>query len=293
MSRQSSRLKAIVLCLSSNKLLAISLVYLLLLLIGATVGPVMTTRSYDSQHLAIANSPPTADHWFGTDHLGRDLLIRSLYGARISLSIGLFSGLANLLIGVIYGGFAGYRGGLADTVMMALVDILWGIPLLLYVILFMIVLGPGLQNVMLTLGLVYWLSTARVTRAQVMQIKSQDFIVAARLSGAGDLWIIRRHILPNAWGTILASLVFSVPAAIFAESFLSFIGLGVSAPLASWGVMCAEGVTSLRSHPYQLFFPAALICSTILSFLCIGESLGRLDSLTRGKQNEQTGYLNS
>ena len=217
--------------------------------------------------------PPSWAFPFGTDNLGRDLATRVCYGARISLSIGVVASLINLGIGVIYGGISGYFGGRIDSLMMRIVDILYGIPLLLYVILLMVVLKPGLMNVFIALGLVYWLRMARIVRAQVLGLKELEFVLAARVLGASPLRLIFGHLLPNSLGPIIVTLTLSIPEAIFIEAFLSFIGLGVSAPMASWGVLASEGVVTLRSYPFQLLWPAVAISLTMLGFNFLGDGL--------------------
>lgn len=259
--------------LKQNKLAMAGLVVISLIALLALIGPLFSPYSYSDQVLADANLPPSAAHWFGTDNLGRDLFTRILYGARISLSIGVVASLINLSIGVIYGGAAGYFGGRTGAVMMRIVDILYGIPLLLYVILLMVVLKPGLTNIFIALGLVYWLRMAQIVRGQVLSLREQEYVLAARLIGAGSGRIILRHLVPNAMGPIIVTLTLSIPEAIFTEAFLSFIGLGVSAPMASWGVLASESVAGLRSYPYQLLFPALAISFTMLSFNFLGDGL--------------------
>ena len=239
----------------------------------AIFGPLLSPYSYSDQSLANANQPPSSAHWLGTDNLGRDLATRICYGARISLSIGIVASLINLGIGVFYGGISGYFGGRVDSIMMRLVDILYGIPLLLYVILLMVVLKPGLMNVFLALGLVYWLRMARIVRAQVLSLKELEYILAARVLGASHRRLIFGHLLPNSLGPIIITLTLSIPEAIFTEAFLSFIGLGVSAPMASWGVLASEGVVTLRSYPFQLLSPAIAISLTMLGFNFLGDGL--------------------
>ena len=239
----------------------------------AVFGPMISPYSYSDQTLSNANQPPSAAHWFGTDNLGRDLATRVCYGARISLAIGIVASLINLGIGVLYGGISGYFGGRIDSVMMRIVDILYGIPLLLYVILLMVVLKPGLLNVFIALGLVYWLRMARIVRAQVLGLKELEFVLAARVLGASPRRLIFGHLLPNSLGPIIVTLTLSIPEAIFIEAFLSFIGLGVSAPMASWGVLASEGVVTLRSYPFQLLWPAVAISLTMLGFNFLGDGL--------------------
>lgn len=259
--------------LKQNKLAMLGLYIILLIMLTAIIGPMVSTLSYSAQNLSQTNQAPSAAHWFGTDSLGRDLFIRVLYGARISLAIGLVASLINLTIGVIYGGIAGLMGGRTDRIMMNLIDILYGIPLLLYVILLMVVLKPGLTNIFIALGIAYWLNMARIVRGQILSLKEQEYVVAARALGAGTWRILFRHLVPNSLGPIMITMTLAIPEAIFSEAFLSFIGLGVAAPMASWGVLASEGLTSLRSYPFQLFFPALAICITMLAFNFLGDGL--------------------
>ncbi|CUH95530.1 Dipeptide transport system permease protein DppC [Propionispora sp. 2/2-37] len=256
-----------------NKPAIAGLYFLLFIICIAVFGPMVSDLSYSAQNLQEVNQPPSSMHWFGTDSLGRDLFIRVLYGARISLTIGLVASLINLTLGVIYGGIAGFLGGKVDRLMMNIVDILYGIPLLLYVILLMVILKPGLTNIFIALGIAYWLGMARIVRGQILSLKEQEFILAARTLGAGRWRILFRHLLPNSLGPIIITMTLSIPEAIFTEAFLSFIGLGVAAPMASWGVLASEGLTSLRSYPFQLFFPALAISITMLAFNFLGDGL--------------------
>jgi oligopeptide transport system permease protein len=259
--------------LKKNKAAMLGLWMILCIALLAIVGPLFTGHSYSDQKLELANQSPNAVYWFGSDNLGRDQFTRVLYGARISLSIGIVASLINLTIGVIYGGIAGYFGGRIDSVMMRIVDVLYGIPLLLYVILLMVVLQPGLTNIFIALGMVYWLQMARIVRGQILSLREQEYILAAKLIGASPWRIILRHLIPNSMGPIIVTMTLAIPEAIFTEAFLSFIGLGVSAPMASWGVLASEGVTSLRSYPFQLFYPALAISLTMLSFNFLGDGL--------------------
>lgn len=259
--------------LKKNKLAMAGFYTILFIICIAIFGPLLSGLSYSDQNLQAVNQPPSSNHWFGTDSLGRDLFIRSLYGARISLTIGLVASLINLTIGVIYGSIAGFLGGRVDRIMMNIVDILYGIPVLLYVILLMVILKPGLTNIFIALGIAYWLGMARIVRGQILSLKEQEFVLAARTLGAGKWRILFRHLLPNSIGPIIITLTLSIPEAIFTEAFLSFIGLGVAAPMASWGVLASEGVTSLRSYPFQLLFPAIAISVTMLAFNFLGDGL--------------------
>lgn len=259
--------------LKKNKTAMLGLFVIIVLLFAAIIGPLFSATSYSDQDLLLANQAPSGSHWFGTDNLGRDLFIRVLYGARISLSIGIVASLLNFTIGVAYGGIAGFIGGRTDRLMMNLVDILYSVPVLLYVILLMVVLKPGLTNIFIALGIAYWLQMARIVRGQILVIKEQEYVLAARTIGAGKIRILLRHLIPNSMGAIIITMTLAIPDAIFTEAFLSFIGLGVSAPMASWGVLASEGVNSLRSYPFQLFFPSLAISITMLAFNFLGDGL--------------------
>jgi len=199
--------------------------------------------------------------------------VRVAYGARISLAVGFLASFISLFIGVIYGGVSGFKGGKIDDVMMRIVDVIYSVPAMIYVILLMVVVGPGLKSIFITLGISYWAPMARMVRAEVMRIKNEEFVTAARVIGASSSRILFRHILPNAMGAVLVTLTFSVPGAIFTEAFLSFVGLGVSAPMASWGVLSSDAIVSLPVFPWQMFFPAGAISITILAFNFLGDGL--------------------
>lgn len=259
--------------LQQNRLAMIGLYTLLLFALFAVIGPELSKYGYSEQFLDKQGLPPCREFWFGTDTLGRDIFTRILYGARISMSVGIFSSLINLILGVVYGGISGYAGGWVDNLMMRVVDVLYSVPPVLYAILLLVVLESGFLSAFLALGLVYWLDMARIVRACVLSLKEQDFVLAARMTGAKPGRILFRHILPNCLGPIVLTLFMSVPRAIITESFLSFIGLGVSAPMASWGTMTAEALQSIRSYPHILFFPASLLSILVLSFNLLGEGL--------------------
>ncbi len=270
----------------------IAMLVLLLIFLGAIFIPAISRYDYDQQIRTARNQFPSWEHLFGTDKLGRDLFIRVVYGARISLSIGFVASLINLTIGVLYGGISGYIGGRVDNIMMRIVDVLYSIPLLLYVILLKVVfqdyideafkntalaslksLGPELILIYVVLGSVYWVGMARMVRGQVLSIKNNEYVLAARASGASGPRIILRHLVPNAIGQIIVTVTMSIPSAIFTESFLSFIGIGVSAPMASWGSLASDAYKGLASYPYLLLFPALAISVTVLAFNIMGDGL--------------------
>jgi oligopeptide transport system permease protein len=197
-----------------------------------------------------------------------------MYGARISLLVAFIATIVNLFIGVVYGSIAGYEGGRVDNIMMRIVDIINSIPLVLYVILLMVWFrGGGLTNIIIALSSVYWVSMARLVRGQMLSLKEQEFVLAARVMGVSKSKIIFRHLIPNAMGPIIVSIAMMIPSAVFTESFLSFIGLGVSAPMASWGTLANNALSGLTTYPYQLFFPALAIAFTMLAFNFIGDGL--------------------
>lgn len=209
----------------------------------------------------------------GTDSLGRDMLIRLIYGARISLTVGIFAALINFIVGVFYGGIAGYVGGRVDDIMMRIIDIISSIPTTLYVILIMVVVGPGLISIILALGLTSWLKMARIVRGQVLTLKSQEFVKAAIVTGADTKRIMVKHLIPNMMGPIMVNIAMQIPSAIFEEAFLSFVGLGISAPMASWGTLCNDALAGIYVYPYQMILPAIAISVTILTFNLFSDGL--------------------
>lgn len=239
----------------------------------ALAGPELAQYSYSQQNLMNTNQSPNLVHWFGTDGVGRDLFVRVLHGARVSLATGVLSAGMACVLGCIYGGFSGYFGGLLDRIMMQVINIIGTIPLVLYVILLSLILEPGITTMIIAIGSIYWIPMARIIRSQIMSLKEQEFIYASKALGAGDFRIMTKHLLPNILGTIIVTTTLVIPEAIFTESFLSFIGMGVEIPKASWGGLVYDAIGGIRSYPYQLFFPSLGICITIIGFNLLGDGL--------------------
>lgn len=209
----------------------------------------------------------------GTDNLGRDILTRLMYGTRISLMVAFVAAAVNMVIGILFGGISGYAGGTVDAVMMRIVDIISTIPLTLYVILIMVLLGQGIQSIIIALGTVYWVDMARVVRGQVLSLKEQEFVMAAKTIGSSTKTILFEHLIPNAMGSILVTVTMLIPSAIFMEAFLGYLGIGLQPPMASLGTMCNDATENLRSCPHQLFIPALVICLIMFGFNFVGDGL--------------------
>ena len=260
--------------LKSNKVAIAALIALTLLILLAIFGPLLSKFDFRKNDMSLLDNPPSSLHWFGTDTLGRDLYVRVLFGTRISLAVGIVSALINFVIGVIYGGISGYYGGYIDNIMMRIVDVIYSIPIMLYVILLMVVLGGGsLANIFIALGISFWGGMARMVRGQVLTLKQQEFVLAAKALGANTNRLLYRHLIPNCMGPIIVTMTMSIPTAIFSEAFLSYVGLGVSAPMASLGVLCSDAVRTYRTYPFQLFFPAIFLCITMVTFNLFGDGL--------------------
>lgn len=267
-----------------NRVAMISLAVLAVIAGFAIIAPMVSDYTYHKTNFTGSYQLPSNEHWFGTDPLGRDIWTRVWYGGRISLAIGVVSAVLNLLVGALYGGISGYLGGRVDDIMMRIIEIMYCLPDLLLLILLMLALGSGLGTIILAMAILNWVGMARLVRGQVLQIKEQEFVLAARTLGASPLRIIMKHLLPNAMGPMLVSLTMTVPGAIFFEAFLSFIGLGVKAPVASWGVLATEGKDQILLYPHMLVFPALAIAITMLAFTLVGDGLrDALDPQLRGK----------
>lgn len=263
--------------LRTNKMAMTALIVLGLITICAIIGPWISAKiwgyNYYSNDLLNTNQKPSLDHWFGTDDLGRDMFVRTWYGARISLIVGLAAALIDLCIGVIYGGIMGYFGGRVDNIMNKFSEILYAIPYLLVTILLLVVMEPSLPTIILALTITGWINMSWIVRGEIMQLKGREFVLASRSMGAGWGRLLFRHLLPNAMGPIIVTVTLSVPNAIFAEAFLSFLGLGVQAPVASLGSMINDALTGWLYYPWRMLFPAILISLTMLSFNIFGDGL--------------------
>ncbi|AGX45340.1 ABC transporter permease [Clostridium saccharobutylicum] len=267
--------------LKRDKFAIISLVVISAIIVAAIFVPMLSKYDYAANDLSATYLKPSAEHWFGTDNLGRDLFVRNFYGARYSLLIAVLAAFINLVIGVLYGGIAGFFGGTVDNILMRIVDILYSIPLTIYVIIFMAILnkpgasGSGLLTIVLGLSISYWIGMARIVRGDVLQLKQQEFVLASKSLGASNGRILIRHLIPNCIGSIMVTLTLLIPEAVFTEAFLSFIGLGIAAPRASLGTLANEAMAGIYTYPYQLVFPSVMICIIILSFNLFGDGLSQ------------------
>jgi len=247
--------------------------FLIMIFLASVLAPWIAPYSYQEQDMLNLLSFPGENHWLGTDRLGRDLLSRMIYGARVSLFVGVFSTLLALIFGTIYGAFSGYVGGRTDNLMMRVVDVVFALPDLLMIILITVLMGRGVTGVFIALTLVSWVTIARLVRGEVLRIKEYPFILAAKALGASHLRIMMREIFPNILGILLVTLSFRIPVAILAESTLSFIGLGIAPPASSWGTLASDGWTAIKFYPHLILFPSLAIFFTILSFNFLGEGL--------------------
>ena len=280
--------------LKRNRAAVVSLVILAVIVVAAVVGPLVAPYPYDKQDLRQSNKPPSALHWLGTDRLGQDVFSRLLIGARVSLAVGFVAQVVIVLIGLPAGLLAGYLEGWVDNLIMRTVEVLYSIPVLLLIILIMTSLremlesgeGPavrilsavdsatgGLLGTIIGISLIAWIVVARLTRGQVLSLKKQEFIVAARAVGATDLRIMRRHLLPNSLSPVIIAVTYGIPQAIFLEAGLSFLGLGVRPPVSSWGLMISEGSSAIRSYPYLVTSPALILAITMICFTFLGDGL--------------------
>ena len=257
-----------------NKLALVGLVFLGIMVVLAIFVPMLSPYTYDQMDITSLNALPSLKHPMGTDRFGRDILVRVMYGARISLSVGFSAAAINLVIGIIWGGIAGYAGGKLDTIMMRIADIIYSIPSMLYVIMVMLIFGSNIWSILIGICISSWIGMARLVRAQVMSLKEQEFAMAAYVLGASTSRILFKHLIINCIGPIIVNLTLMVPSAIFTEAFLSFVGIGISAPAASWGTLANEARGLVETHPIQIIWPVASICLTMLSLNFIGDGVG-------------------
>jgi oligopeptide transport system permease protein len=271
--------------LMGNRAALAGIIVLSLVALLAIFGPFISPYAYDTLDYSIVSCAPDwwpssnvlcnagGQHWFGTDDLGRDLFVRVLYGARVSLTVGLVATLVSLIIGVAYGAAAGFLGGYLDEIMMRFVDVLYSLPYIFLVIILMVVFNRNFYLLFVAIGAVEWLTMARIVRGQTLSIKQKEYVEAARAAGVNTFTIIRRHVIPNVLGPVVVYVTLTVPTAILAESFLSFLGLGIQEPLTSWGVLISEGANQMETAPWMLIFPAFFMAVTLFSFNFIGDGL--------------------
>ncbi|MGV6807081.1 MAG: ABC transporter permease [bacterium] len=259
--------------LRKNRLALFGLGVLLFLALVALLTPLIAPYGYETQNLALGATPPSWQHWMGTDIFGRDLLTRTLYGGRVSLMVGLVATAVSLMIGVFWGAIAGYVGGRVDAVMMRLVDILYALPFMIFIILLMVVFGRSMLLLFIAIGAVEWLTMARIVRGQVLNLRKQEFIESAYAMGLPHWTIIRRHVIPNALGPVIVYTTLTIPNVMLLEAFLSFLGLGVQPPQSSWGLLINEGVETMEEYPWLLIFPGAALSITLFALNFLGDGL--------------------
>ena len=259
--------------LIQNRAAMIGGITILLLIVLAIFAPWIAPYSYSYQNLDIGASPPSAEHLLGTDVLGRDLLSRLLYGARISLLVGFVATGVALVIGVSWGIIAGYFGGRIDSVMMRIVDVLYGLPFIIFIILLMVIFGRNIWLLFAAIGAVEWLTMARIVRAQVIGLKNQEFVQAAQVMGVSNFSMFRRHILPNILGPIAVYATLTIPQVMLLEAFLSFLGLGIQPPMSSWGTLIRYGVESMEEHYWLLIYPGLTFTITLFALNFFGDGL--------------------
>lgn len=257
-----------------NKVATVALAILVVLAVMVVFGPAISGRNYEEIDPSHRNVSPNSEYWFGTDKLGRDLFARTWQGGRVSMIIGVVGAFVSSFVGCVYGGVSGYFGGTIDDIMMRIVEVLISVPYLIVVILLSVVLqSKSLGTLILAMTLTGWCGIARLVRGQVLQVKSQEYIMAAKALGVTDWRIILRHVIPNLLSVVIVAVTFDIPGYIFAEAFLSFIGLGIQPPNTSWGALASSAQNTYTFYPYQLFLPALMIALTMLSFTLLGDGL--------------------
>lgn len=259
--------------LKKNKLAVMGLIIVLSLIFISLITPWIAPYGYEEQNLDLGATPPSLAHWFGTDEFGRDLLTRVMYGGRVSLAVGVIATSVALLIGVAWGTIAGYVGGRTDIVMMRIVDALYALPFIIFIILLMVVFGRSLLLLFLAIGAVEWLTMARIVRGQVLSIRNQEFIEAARSMGLSTPHILWKHVVPNSLGPIIVYATLTVPQVMLLEAFLSFLGLGIQPPQSSWGLLISAGAEVMEDSPWLLVFPGLALSITLFALNFLGDGL--------------------
>ena len=259
--------------LKKNKMAIASFFLLVIIALIAVFAPLIAPYDPYTQDLSRINEPPSSDHWFGTDDVGRDLFSRVVYGTRISMLVGVVCEAICVPIGVILGALAGYFGGWVDSVISRIIEIFSSFPTILFAIAVMFILGPGIMNIFIAIGVIGWTGLARMIRGQIMQLKEKEFVEAARASGASNMKIIFRHLIPNCLSTIIVVITLDIPGDIMLESTLSFVGLGVQPPDPSWGSMISEGRKFIRQNVWYSFFPGLAIMLVVLAFNTLGDGV--------------------
>lgn len=259
--------------LKRNKLAMVGFWFLLALAIVSLLTPFIAPYAYEDQDLFLGATPPSAEHWLGTDVLGRDQLTRVMYGSRVSLMVGLIATGVALVIGVLWGTISGFVGGTLDTVMMRVVDVLYALPFAIFIILLTVVFGRSMLLLFLAIGAVEWLTMARIVRGQVLSLRNQEFVDAAISLGVSQRRIIFRHLVPNILGPVIVYTTLTIPSVILLESFLSFLGLGIQPPQSSWGSLISAGVETMEEYPWLLIYPGLILSATLFSLNFLGDGL--------------------
>jgi oligopeptide transport system permease protein len=259
--------------LRKNKLAMAGLVFLVVMVLLCLITPWIAPYGYEEQNLRLGASAPSAAHWLGTDIFGRDMLTRILYGGRVSLFVGFIATFVALVIGVTYGAIAGYAGGKVDSAMMRLVDIMYALPFMIFIVLLMVVFGRNLLLLFLAIGAVEWLTMARIVRGQIQNLKQQEFVEAAISIGLSPIAIVWKHLIPNALGPVIVYTTLTIPNVMLLEAFLSFLGLGIQPPSSSWGLLISNGVESMEEYPWLLIFPGFALALTLFALNFLGDGL--------------------
>jgi oligopeptide transport system permease protein len=259
--------------LCKNRMALFGFAVLLILFVVSLLTPWIAPYSYETQDLMLGATPPSAAHWLGTDIFGRDMLTRIMYGGRVSLMVGFIATAVALVIGILWGSIAGFVGGRVDAVMMRIVDIMYALPFMIFIVLLMVVFGRNILLLFIAIGAVEWLTMARIVRSQVMALRKQEFVEAAYSMGLSRWAIIRRHIIPNTLGPVIVYTTLTIPSVMLLEAFLSFLGLGIQPPQSSWGLLINYGVETMEEYPWLLIFPGITLSLTLFALNFLGDGL--------------------